>query len=276
MASLEIAVLIPLVGMSALNETNSRLRKSSSHQALTPEVVSFRFVDAIHLHGGRRLAGEIHHLWSLGLHLKRHLKGSNPSIERIVRGSISEMLKIDLVEKFQLHLLQPFIPVAVLQVMNRRVSRLDSGMPDGSSLVSSRQECTRPVVDPSMPQRRTDGDESWQVRVLLTQAVEHPRTHARPDEGVASGVEGKQCSTMSVIGAVHTLDEADVIDHSRDVGKQITDPLPRLTVLLELPRRSHHPAILLRIGKGHSREWVRQRLAVILDQSRLVIEGVDL
>src|SRR3712207_8581128 len=59
------------------------------------------------------------------------------------------------------------------------------------SLEVRRQECGAPVLDAAVPQGRADGHEARQVLVLRSQAVGHPRTDARPHEGVRSGVDRK-------------------------------------------------------------------------------------
>jgi hypothetical protein len=78
---------------------------------------------------------------------------------------------------------------------------------------------------------------------------------------------------MGRVRAVQRVDDAEVIDALRNVGKQFTDLDATLAVLLELPRRLEQIA---RGGELDTRLGKRQVLAVALLQFRLRVEGVDL
>ena len=66
---------------------------------------------------------------------------------------------------------------------------------------------------------------------------------------------------------LHPAAEAHVVGVLGDLGKEITDPEAALPMLPELPRRGEQ------LGAGA--EAATKGLAVVLEQLRLVIEGVD-
>ena len=72
---------------------------------------------------------------------------------------------------------------------------------------------------------------------------------------------------------MHRLDKTKVIDALRHLWEQLADPCTRFTMLSKRPRALEQVA---RLRKLHSRFLKRQRLPIVLDQLRLVIECVDL
>ena len=161
-------------------------------------------------------------------------------------------------------------------MVNGRFPRLDASVSNRGSLISGRQETARPIVDSPMSQSRADRNESGKVGVLFTQAVLDPTSHAGANKRVAPRMQRQQCSAVGVIGSMKALDETQLIDDSRHMGKQGAGPHSRLSVLAELPGRSQDTSILARLGKGDAGQRDRQWLAVILDQTWLVIKSVDL
>ncbi len=78
----------------------------------------------------------------------------------------------------------------VLEVFNRlgEVLDLHSALANGGSLVGGRQKAGTPVLRSTVGERWFYRDESRKVLVLGAQAVHRPRAHARPCEGVRSGM----------------------------------------------------------------------------------------
>ena len=76
---------------------------------------------------------------------------------------------------------------------------------------------------------------------------------------------------------VHTLEDAKVINVPCGMGKEFTDMLPALAVLLEFPERLHDTVLddLACLGKS-TRIIKADHLAVIAEQVLLVIIRVDL
>ena len=74
---------------------------------------------------------------------------------------------------------------------------------------------------------------------------------------------------------VHRVNERDVIHLAGDVGKKRGDVFAAFAVLLEIPKRFHEtPLALLAEGCGADADEV-DVLAVLGDQFRFVVEGVN-
>jgi hypothetical protein len=125
----------------------------------------------------------------------------------------------------------------------------------------------------AVAERGTDRDEPWEVLVLAAEAVGDPRTHARAHEVLAAGVDLEQRRAVRGIRAMQALDEAEVVDHLRHVGEELAHPSAALPVLTERPGAAQQVAGL---GELHAWLGLRERLAVVPLQERLVVEGVDL
>ena len=68
-------------------------------------------------------------------------------------------------------------------------------------------------------------------------------------------------------------EERDVVDACGEVREEVADPLAALAVLLELPARLDDPALVLVPAAAEGLD--RDRLVVLADQPRLVVERVD-
>jgi predicted methyltransferase MtxX (methanogen marker protein 4) len=124
-----------------------------------------------------------------------------------------------------------------------------------------------------MSQSRADGDEGGQVAVFCPESVADPTADTGSNEVVAAGVEFEECSAVSGIGAVDRVDDAQVIGMSGGVWEQFTNGQPAVAVLAKRPGRTEQLAGGCELD---SRLVEGKRLAVVLLQSGLVIEGVDL
>src|SRR5258708_1502341 len=70
------------------------------------------------------------------------------------------------------------------------------------------------------------------------------------------------------------MNERKVVDYGRDLRENLRHPLPALPILLEGPRAFHERAWIAL--PDHNLTLAGQRLAMVLFQHRLVIEGVNL
>src|SRR5690606_28176454 len=98
----------------------------------------------------------------------------------------------------------------------------------------SREECGAVRVDTPMRQRRADGDEPRQVVVFRAKAVRDPRAHARADERVAACMQFQERTAVAGVGAVHRMDEAQIVDSLGQVREDFADPGAAVTMLTEL------------------------------------------
>ena len=84
---------------------------------------------------------------------------------------------------------------------------------------------------------RTNRNVTGQILVLGSQAIKNPGAHAGTNKCVTPGVQLQQRPPMTRIRTMHGIDNTQIVDVPRNVGKQITHPGPRSTVLSKSPRR---------------------------------------
>ena len=76
---------------------------------------------------------------------------------------------------------------------------------------------------------------------------------------------------------MHRADDADIIDHGTETGKETADPLATLAMLGVVEYRPHHLWLPLDEGEAFAFEiFVGADLAVILGQGRLVLKQIKL
>ncbi len=119
-------------------------------------------------------------------------------------------------------------------------------------LVYGGQERRAPVVDAAMAEVRGDRDEAGQILVFRPEAVSDPGPHTRPDEGIAACVKFQKGTAVPRIRTVHRVDDAQVVDLTGQVGKQLADGGPTLPVALKPERRAKEVA-------GRARDHARLR-----------------
>ena len=141
-------------------------------------------------------------------------------------------------------------------------------------LMTRRQESGGKAVQPA---RRHEPafhhNKARQVVVLAAQAIRHPSPHGWP-----TGNPGPRVQEVIGIGVLaeltrHRADHAQLIGHPPEVRKELRNGNARLPVLAELPRRSQRVAVVVELRGCHRH---RKRLAVVIGQTRLRIEGVHL
>ena len=134
------------------------------------------------------------------------------------------------------------------QFLDLRVLRIDV-----HAFVHTRQEARLPVLRfLNRVSVRAHGDERGQVLILAAQAVAQPGTQAGPDLPRFATVHEEQRRLMVWHVGVHRANEADVVDRTRRVAKQVADFDAALPVFAELERRRE---------RGAGRSLGRQRAA---------------
>jgi hypothetical protein len=85
----------------------------------------------------------------------------------------------------------------------------------------------------------------------------------------------ERCWAVRDSVGVHSLQKAEIVDMSGDMGKQFTDRLTTLAVLLKLPRRLEDAVFLDLPGFRQNSGIVEfKQLAIVSCQARFVVEGV--
>ena len=142
---------------------------------------------------------------------------------------------------------------------------------DVRALEHARQEARLPVVgalDRLPP--RTHRHEARKVAVLRAQTIEHPRTHARPRLHRIAAVHQHQRRLVIGQAGPHRADDRQRVGVRGGALEEFADLQPAVAVPLE-PKRAGERASRLPLGGNRK----RQRLARILCQKRLRVEGVD-
>ena len=142
---------------------------------------------------------------------------------------------------------------------------------DEGSRIDARQKAAVPggVSGPVAP-LVADGNEGGQVLIFRPQAVSQPGSHAGPVGLNRPGGHHQQPGHVLRKVGMHGVDDAEIVDALRHVGKELADPAAGLAMALELEGRFHQ-ALGLALGLDvHG----RGALAVVLLQQRLVVEGV--
>src|SRR5215469_8903386 len=70
------------------------------------------------------------------------------------------------------------------------------------------------------------------------------------------------------------VDECQVVNNAADIGEQLRDPLPRLAILLKLVGALHQWAGVSLADQNLA--MALERLAMILREHRLVVEGIHM
>ena len=161
----------------------------------------------------------------------------------------------------------------VLEEVDGGLGGVHPRVADGGAVVGGGKERGRVVLHAAVLVGRADGDERGQVLVLGPQPVGDPRAHRGPHEAVAARVHGENGPAVGGVGAVHRAHEAELVGDAGQVGQQLAHPVPRLPVPPELPGALEEVAGLveLHVGLGE-----RQRLVVVADEQRLVLEQIVL
>ena len=241
MALPQIRMLIPLhlgVAVGHLDKPHPRLGKPPCQQALPAEVVGHRIADAIE---GQRLGGlarEVLNLRQLCLHTKGKLETLQLGLHQWLGCCARASLAASLSKRVK-HLDLPPLHIRrepwVSDVFHRCFARRPRRHPHRHPLALRRQEGGPPVVHAPMGERRADGEKAWQVFILGAQAVVHPGPHPRPHKGVAAGVELQRRPAVGGIGAMHAMQETDVVDMPGHMREELADRAAALAILPKLP-----------------------------------------
>ncbi len=130
----------------------------------------------------------------------------------------------------------------------------------------------KPLAALRHPARILDGHERRQVLVLAAERVIDPRAHARESVEHKTGVHEIFRRPVGVRAVGERMEKAQLIGQLANVRHQFADLFAALPARLEVPQRLGEVAI----GplERHQPFIARQRLAVALDQLRLVIKRV--
>jgi len=123
-------------------------------------------------------------------------------------------------------------------------------------------------------QRRLDGHVAGEILVFGTEAVDGPGTHARAGEGAGASECLEEGGAVVDALADHRLDEAEVVDPIANVREEVADLVAALSAGAELPLGLHQRARRVLVVE-RERALDGQRIAVVLEQIRLVVERVD-
>ncbi len=271
--ALQALVLVPLVGVAHLDEAHALFREAAGHQTLAAEVLRDGIIEPVHFLGDFAFLAEVLQIGRLGLHAEGEFKGFDAAFEGTVMAGEFELTAVEILRVVNLHALNGARSFGVADERNAGVARRDAHRADGRARVGRGQERGAEVVGAAVALRGADGEVAGHRRILRAQPIGDPGAHAGADEGVRTGVQFKQRAAVTAVGAVHGLDEADVVDVLGDLGEQVADPGAALAVLLKAPGRLEQVEGFAGYDLG-AREG--QGLAMVTLQERLVIEGVHL
>src|SRR5579872_6279876 len=158
-----------------------------------------------------------------------------------------------------------------MQVQNRIAGRAEHGALIGGWKISG-----APLGRSSerASARILDHDERREVLILASQSIRHPRAYARKASDDRAGVPLVVRERVIDRPALRGMNECQIVDDAAHVREQLGNPLPRLTVLLELIRAAHQRAGIA-LSNGDLALSLK-RFAVELLKHRLVVESVHL
>ena len=167
-----------------------------------------------------------------------------------------------------------------------RIGDVQNRIADGieaHSLEFARQHAGRPLprgdrLHLTAVPLRHENDETGEVVGFCAQAIQHPRSHARPARDDRSAVhEGVGGVVVDLLGP-HRSHDARLVDDAADVRKQLADDLPRFAERLEAVRRSQagQPLSLELRDLLSSRERLGHCFARHARELRLVVECLEM
>ena len=261
-------MVVPIAADPGLHEADSPLDQSARDQDLPG-------LGALPVHSADRLGfpTDVERLRCFQLHARAQLKGLDAGLDLRVLVALLAVTFIEFPQEFELP--------ALVRVGNTRVGGIlkqsfDVRMPgvDIGSLVSARQKPRPPVLGAAVARvsAGTHGDKPGEVLVLTAQTIGHPGPETGPDQPRVSAVHQQDRRYMVGHVGLHGTDHRDVVDALPDVGKNLTDFDPALTVALELEGRPHHGTGSAFGDQVHA---PGEFLAVVFVEGRFVVEGID-
>ncbi len=268
-----VGVLVAHAALEQLHETDAVFDEPAREQTLAAERLGDRFVEAVQLLGGFRLAADVDRLRRAPLHAVRELVRRDPG--RQIRGA-RELLHVELVE-----LRQQIQTIALrfrrhsrdrLQVDDRIAARAEE-----RSLIRSRHVACAPVgrtADRSSP-GVGNHDERRQAGAFGAKTIRNPRTGARESHPDLPRLHLVVRLHVIVRAAEHGVDERDVVHVLAEVREHLGHQFSTLSVTLELERARHQRPGITLPDDDVAMDLVVDRLARVLDEAFLVVEEVD-
>ena len=264
------------VAVIELNEPHAALGQPPGQQAVGGEraVAPLRAVQLEHV---RRLVRDVHQLRHARLHAKRHFvladaRGDFRIVDRLVVQPIERLHAVDHVA---LLLGRDSARAADVQHRIALAAKLDALKAAGQKAAVPLPRGDRLRLA-ELAQRRQH-DEARQVVAVAAQAVREPRAHRRPAGDRRAGVH-ERVGRIVIDGlGVQRADDAHLVGHLAELGKDGGDLLARLAAPLERVLRRQAGELLAlqlrdRLALG---ERLGHRLAVHLGQLRLVVERLQ-
>ncbi len=159
-----------------------------------------------------------------------------------------------------------------------RLGRIEIANPlagvKGRTLKRGRQKAIPPIVACCLrqPAQVGDGDERRQVGVFASQSVSCPSAHRRKAVDVVTRRHEILARAVRVGLAGERMQKAQLVGQFTEIGQQLAGHLPALPARTKFPQRLGQIAVLALECDQFVRP--RHRLAVVLDQVRLVLERV--
>ena len=276
----DLAMVVPfflVAAVRALHEPHAPLDQPSRDQALPSEVACRRIVHTVEPARGLGLPVRGQRLGRLHLHAERQLERLDASFDFGLVPLAEGVPSVYLLQHVQLVALLLGSQVLADQMLDRlALDALDrlGRVADRRALEGRWQERRTPILLPAVPEGRLDRDESGQVPILGSEAVQHPRPDAGTREVERAGMQLQHRAAMVHGVADHRAHHAEVVSARAHMREQTADRGSALAVRLEFERRSHQAADFVRWREGDL-ALDRQRLAFVQLQARLGVEGVQ-
>ena len=264
-----------VVAVIDLNVAHVAFRHAPRHETLPPEIFRLLFVDAVEIQRRGRFVGNVHQTGRVHLHAIREFKRID---RRFNLAFVRRRLKLRAIESLQQLKLPLLFGRRQFRVRNIFDARLVSGLfsaANRGALINGGQKCVAIVLRPAHSRRRTNRDEARHVLIFRTEPIGNPTADRRPHEIHRTGVKKECRRPVRHAFRVHRVNETQIIDVLRHVWKKFRNIMSAFAILLEAPRRFHHPLLdhLPKILKSITRDI--DFLVVILLKLRFVIERID-
>ena len=269
-----VDVLVADAAREDLHEPHAVLDQPARHQALPAERLGDLVVEAVQLFRGVRLAADVHGARRAALHPVGQLVGRDARGQLAVAGKLLHVQLVQLRQRIEPHAL-------ILRRHARRRLEIDDRIARGAeqrALIRGGHEAGAPVVRPAERSAASVGhhDERRQAGRDRAQAVGDPRADARKPEVDLAGLHLVGALDVVVGSSVDRAQERDLVDVPADGRKDLRDFDPALPVLPEGERARHQRARRTLPHDDVALHLAVDRLAGVLRQRRLGIEGIHL
>src|SRR3954452_22786713 len=146
MIPLQVLMLVPLIGVTYLNEADALFRETPRHQTLPSKILGDRIVEPIELLRCLRFSAQVLQTRCLGLHPERKLEGFDSTFQLAVRTGQPELRPIHLLTVVDLHALDGARRLGICDERDSGFTRRNPHRSDGSSRVWCRQESGSEII----------------------------------------------------------------------------------------------------------------------------------